>query len=64
MRNDSTSHNKLLQLSLMDCAEVSLTRNPVAVNGAAELGRYAAMDSFSQTSVECGFSAGRRGSTW
>ena len=32
-------HNKLLQLSVMDCAEVSLPRNPVAVNDAAEPGR-------------------------
>ena len=33
------SPNKLLQLSLMDCAEASLPRNSVAVNGAAEPGR-------------------------
>ena len=31
--------NKLLQLSLMDSAEISLSRNPAAVNGAAEPGR-------------------------
>ena len=31
--------NKLLQLSLMDCAEASLPRSPAAVNGAAEPGR-------------------------
>ena len=32
--------NKLLQLSLMDSDEVSLPRNPAAVKGAAEPGRY------------------------
>ena len=33
----------LLQLSLMDSAEISLSRNPVAVNGAAGPGRYVRM---------------------
>ena len=39
---NSMQTNKLLQLSRMDSAEISLSRNPVAVNGAAEPGRYEA----------------------
>ena len=36
--------NKLLQLSLMDCAEASLPRSPRRVDGAAEPRRYVSVD--------------------
>ena len=40
--------NKLLQLSLMDSADVSRARNPAAVNGAAEPGRWGALRFFEE----------------